>query len=105
MEVALAVRRDFGQLPVARTVTVGDVDESGHLEAQESRRRRLVEVDAVDGAARNDDVVMLVEVHAAELAAEHALARVYEQHLVRGAVDIQNFLSLRRRNKADADVV
>src|ERR1700694_30021 len=74
MEVALTERSNLRELAIARTVPVRYVDESRHLEAQKTRRGRLIEVDAVDGAARDDDVVVLVEGHAAELAAQHALA-------------------------------
>ena len=65
----------------------------------------VVEVDAVDRAARDHDVVVAFEGQTAELAVQRAAAGVHEEHLVRGAVDVEHLLCADRGDQADVDVV
>ena len=105
VEIAFAVRGDLGELSVARAVAIGDIDETGDFHAKDAHVGEIVEVDAVDGAARDDDVVVLLEGETAELAQHRAAAGVHEEDLVRRAVHVQHLLRGHGRDEPDVDVV
>src|ERR1019366_3367017 len=105
VKVALAEWRELRELPVARAVAVRHVDQTGHLDAQHASAGDVVEVDAVDRAAGDDDVVVPLEGEVTELAVQRTAPLVHEEHLVRGAVDVEHLLRVHRRDQTDVHVV
>ena len=88
MEVALRVGRVLEQQPVAVAVAAGRLDLARRVEADPGLVV-AVQLERVGRAARDDDVVLLAERHAAEHRAQHAAAAVHVDHLVALAVAIE----------------
>ncbi len=96
MEVALRERRVLQQLPVAVAVAVGRLDLAGRVEAHPVLLGAVLELPGVRRPARDHDVVLLAERHAAEHRSQHAAAAVDVDDLVALAVAVEA-VELRRR--------
>ena len=107
VEVPLAVRGVFEQLPVVVPIALRRLDLRRRLEVQDPMRARLVRVQPPGRADREDEVVARAIGEVAEDGPAHAAALVDEEHLVGDAVPVELALGhrLRRTDDAEDDVV
>src|SRR6266851_4291796 len=103
MDVAVVIRRALEHLPVLVAVAHRDLDQARCLEDEVALHSLRLE--AVGGAARDDDVVAVLVRDVAEDRLERAGARVHEHNLVALAVAKEVVHALCRTAKGDLDIV